>query len=58
MMAGARLKLIDNKESNGFCFMEILKTRRTFWKSPWGMGRPGWHIECSAMSQPLSWGNL
>lgn len=29
--------------------MESSKTRRTAWDSPWGKGRPGWHIECSAM---------
>ena len=31
--------------------METSKVDEPSWKSPWGEGRPGWHIECSAMSE-------
>ena len=34
----------------GFCSLESQQTRRAILDSPWGSGRPGWHIECSAMS--------
>ena len=33
--------------------METFKEDEPSWKSPWGDGRPGWHIECSAMSEKL-----
>ena len=35
----------------GFCPLERAKPGEPAWDSPWGLGRPGWHIECSAMSQ-------
>jgi len=31
--------------------LEACKAGRAFWESPWGKGRPGWHIECSAMAK-------
>lgn len=41
----------DIKEkSNGFCALKAAKPDEPYWDSPWGKGRPGWHIECSAMS--------
>ncbi len=51
MMAGARIE-VDQRKKNPFDFA-LWKSARPdepFWKSPWGNGRPGWHIECSAMS--------
>ena len=33
--------------------MEAIQTRQPSWPSPWGEGRPGWHIECSTMSRCL-----
>lgn len=51
MMAGARVG-IDEKKRNplDFALWKNSKEGEPFWESPWGRGRPGWHIECSAMS--------
>ncbi len=51
MEAGARID-IDERKQNPFDFAvwKSAKPDEPFWKSPWGKGRPGWHIECSAMS--------
>jgi cysteinyl-tRNA synthetase len=51
MEAGARVD-IDKRKRNPFDFVlwKSSKPGEQAWKSPWGMGRPGWHIECSAMS--------
>ena len=51
MEAGARVD-IDKRKQNPFDFVlwKSSKPGEPAWKSPWGMGRPGWHIECSAMS--------
>ncbi len=41
---------INNKEaSEDFALWKKAKNSEPFWESPWGKGRPGWHIECSAM---------
>lgn len=51
MQAGARVLTVDDKD-NPFDFV-LWKSTKPFephWQSPWGLGRPGWHIECSAMS--------
>ncbi len=51
MEAGARVD-IDKRKRNPFDFVlwKSAKPGEPSWSSPWGMGRPGWHIECSAMS--------
>ncbi|MGD9083017.1 MAG: cysteine--tRNA ligase, partial [Desulfobacterales bacterium] len=51
MEAGARVD-IDERKRNPFDFVlwKSSKPGEPAWESPWGMGRPGWHIECSAMS--------
>lgn len=51
MEAGARID-IDERKNNPFDFVlwKSAKPGEPFWKSPWGKGRPGWHIECSVMS--------
>jgi len=51
MEAGARID-IDERKKNPFDFSlwKSAKQGEPSWESPWGMGRPGWHIECSAMS--------
>jgi cysteinyl-tRNA synthetase len=54
MQAGAsgRLNELDNskkKESFDFVLWKAAKSGEPAWESPWGKGRPGWHIECSAM---------
>jgi cysteinyl-tRNA synthetase len=51
MVAGARIA-VDEKKRNplDFVLWKKAKPGEPRWKSPWGEGRPGWHIECSAMS--------
>ena len=49
--AGARIDIADHKENPmDFCLWKGAKEREPFWESPFGKGRPGWHIECSAMA--------
>jgi cysteinyl-tRNA synthetase len=51
MMAGARIEPGDEKENPmDFVLWKAAKPGEPSWDSPWGKGRPGWHIECSAMS--------
>jgi cysteinyl-tRNA synthetase len=51
MKAGARIE-VDERKSHpmDFVLWKEAKPGEPFWDSPWGKGRPGWHIECSAMS--------
>lgn len=49
--AGARIEVDDNKEDPlDFALWKAAKPDEPTWNSPWGEGRPGWHIECAAMS--------
>ncbi|MEZ4386756.1 MAG: cysteine--tRNA ligase [Candidatus Krumholzibacteriia bacterium] len=49
--AGARIDVDERKESPlDFALWKAAKPGEPAWESPWGQGRPGWHIECSAMS--------
>ena len=49
--AGARIDITEIKEDPmDFCLWKAAKPGEPFWESPWGNGRPGWHIECSAMA--------
>ncbi len=51
MQAGARIEIGEQKEHPmDFALWKASKPGEPFWDSPWGKGRPGWHIECSAMS--------
>lgn len=48
--AGARIDIADEKEDPmDFALWKAQKPGEPAWESPWGLGRPGWHIECSAM---------
>lgn len=50
--AGARIDVNDEKQSPlDFAVWKKAKPGEPYWESPWGKGRPGWHIECSAMSR-------
>jgi cysteinyl-tRNA synthetase len=52
--AGSRVKVDDNKKDFGdFVLWKLSKEDEPSWDSPWGRGRPGWHIECSAMSSDI-----
>ena len=49
--AGARIDVTEIKEDPmDFCLWKSAKAGEPYWESPWGNGRPGWHIECSAMA--------
>ena len=51
MISGSRIEIDQNKENPmDFALWKSKKPGEPFWNSPWGDGRPGWHIECSAMS--------
>ncbi|MBT4998236.1 cysteine--tRNA ligase [Oceanospirillaceae bacterium] len=52
MRAGARVDINDVKENPfDFVLWKAAKKDEVSWPSPWGEGRPGWHIECSAMTK-------
>jgi len=52
MIAGARVEVAPYKEDPGdFVLWKPSTAEQPGWDSPWGRGRPGWHIECSAMSE-------
>ncbi|MBI2524417.1 MAG: cysteine--tRNA ligase [Candidatus Rokubacteria bacterium] len=51
LLAGARVEVDDRKrDPRDFALWKSTKPGEPSWPSPWGPGRPGWHIECSAMS--------
>ena len=51
LLAGARVEVDESKEDpRDFALWKSQKPGEPAWDSPWGAGRPGWHIECSAMS--------
>lgn len=51
ILAGARVEVDERKRNPGdFALWKAAKPGEVSWESPWGRGRPGWHIECSAMS--------
>ena len=50
--AGARISVDERKQdAMDFALWKKQKLGEPAWESPWGMGRPGWHIECSAMAE-------
>ncbi|MBT3907956.1 MAG: cysteine--tRNA ligase [Rhodospirillaceae bacterium] len=52
LLAGARVEVADYKRDPGdFVLWKPSEPELPGWDSPWGRGRPGWHLECSAMSQ-------
>jgi cysteinyl-tRNA synthetase len=54
MAAGARIEVSEKKRNPGdFALWKKAKAGEPSWESPWGPGRPGWHIECSAMANRL-----
>ena len=54
MQAGARIEVDEIKRNPmDFCLWKAAKPGEISWDSPWGKGRPGWHIECSAMVRKL-----
>ena len=54
MVSGARVAPTEKKRNPlDFALWKSVKENEPFWESPWGRGRPGWHIECSAMSSDI-----
>ncbi len=54
LQSGARIEVNETKKDPlDFALWKKSKPGEPFWESPWGQGRPGWHIECSAMSGKL-----
>lgn len=54
LKAGARKELNEEKRNHqDFVLWKFSKPGEPVWKAPWGDGRPGWHIECSAMSRDI-----
>lgn len=54
LQSGARVEINDVKRDPlDFVLWKLAKPNEPSWESPWGPGRPGWHIECSAMSSAL-----
>lgn len=52
LQVGARIEVGEKKEDPlDFALWKAAKTGEIFWASPWGDGRPGWHIECSVMAR-------
>ena len=52
MLAGARIEIDERKENPmDFALWKTKTGNEPGWESPWGEGRPGWHIECSVMAE-------
>ena len=52
LIAGSRVEVSENKKNpEDFVLWKPSKDNEPFWESPWGKGRPGWHLECSVMSK-------
>jgi cysteinyl-tRNA synthetase len=52
LIAGARVEVSENKKNpEDFVLWKPSSEKEPSWDSPWGKGRPGWHLECSAMSK-------
>jgi len=52
LIAGSRVEVSENKKNaEDFVLWKPSSSNEPFWDSPWGKGRPGWHLECSAMSK-------
>ncbi|MBQ3034115.1 MAG: cysteine--tRNA ligase [Deferribacterales bacterium] len=59
MVAGARVDVNDKKENPlDFALWKSAKPGEPSWDCPWGKGRPGWHIECSVMSEAILGSNI
>ena len=52
LIAGSRVEVSENKKNpEDFVLWKPSKNNEPYWDSPWGKGRPGWHLECSVMSK-------
>ena len=48
--ADSNVTVLDKRHHQDFCLWKAAKPGEPYWEAPWGNGRPGWHIECSAAS--------
>lgn len=53
LISGKRINTEGKKNKEDFVLWKFSKPGEPSWNSPWGKGRPGWHIECSAMSEKI-----
>lgn len=54
LISGSRVEISEEKNNPmDFALWKKAKTEEPSWESPWGLGRPGWHIECSVMARSL-----
>ncbi|PIZ04292.1 MAG: cysteine--tRNA ligase [Gammaproteobacteria bacterium CG_4_10_14_0_8_um_filter_38_16] len=54
LISGARIDVAEGKKDPlDFVLWKLAKSNEPQWESPWGLGRPGWHIECSAMAATI-----
>jgi len=54
VISGTRVEIEeDKKTAEDFALWKISKENEPYWESPWGNGRPGWHIECSSMIEAI-----
>ena len=59
VLSGTRVNVEEDKKNpEDFALWKISKDNEPSWKSPWGNGRPGWHIECSAMIHDIFKGEI
>ena len=59
LQQGSRVDIVKEKENPlDFVLWKMSKEGEPAWNSPWGAGRPGWHIECSAMSKKILGSNF
>ncbi len=59
LRAGERVEIdLEKRDPLDFVLWKRAKENEPFWESPWGKGRPGWHLECSAMSTTLLGKNI
>ena len=55
---GALMSTSEKKSPGDFALWKKSKSGEPFWESPWGSGRPGWHIECSVMASAILGENM
>jgi len=54
VISGTRVEIEEDKKSpEDFALWKVSKENEPYWESPWGNGRPGWHIECSSMIEAI-----
>jgi len=54
VISGTRVEIEeDKKTAEDFALWKVSKENEPYWESPWGNGRPGWHIECSSMIEAI-----